>query len=80
MFGTARGAAGAMAREAERLYATRFPAYGPELTYSFYRFRPNQLKLFDEDVLGPGVFVIASVRNGQLSWARTDVYEPGPDG
>lgn len=80
LFGTAREAAGAMARDAERLYETRFPAYGPELSYRFYRFRPNQLKLFDEGVLGPGVFVTASVRNGQLSWARTEIYEPVPNG
>src|SRR5688572_13452722 len=72
LFGSAREVRGSVARDAERTYAARFPAYEPgELSaYRFYRFRPRRMKLFDETSLGGGVFVIATVRNGQVAWER----------
>lgn len=77
LFGTAREVAGSAARDAERTYAKRFPAYrNSEFSaYRFYRFRPSRLKLFDEHALGTGVFVAASVSRGQLAWMRTEIYE-----
>jgi uncharacterized protein YhbP (UPF0306 family) len=80
LFGSAREAVGAIGREAERVYAGRFPAYvrGDLSEYGFYRFRPRRMKLFDEITLGAGVFVTARVRKtGQVVWERTDVYRPG---
>lgn len=77
LFGSARAAVGPDAREAERAYSGRFPAYSPDdvSEYRFYRFRPRRMKLFDEIALGPGVFVTARVRTpGQVVWERTDVY------
>jgi uncharacterized protein YhbP (UPF0306 family) len=70
LFGHAVEAAPAL----EEIYAKRFPAYEPT-SYRLYRFRPNRLKVFDERVLGPGVFVIAKVGSGgRVTWQRTDRY------
>lgn len=81
LFGSAREIRGSVARETERTYAARFPAYKPgELSgYRFYRFRPRRMKLFDEAVLGGGVFVTASVRKGRVAWERTEIYRPEAD-
>jgi uncharacterized protein len=82
LFGSAREVRGSAARDAERVYAKRFPA-SAETTlsaYSFYRFRPRQVKLFDESALGAGVFVTASVRAGRPAWERTEIYRPARDG
>jgi uncharacterized protein YhbP (UPF0306 family) len=81
LFGSARQLRGSVARDAERSYVVRFPKYRPgELSsYRFYRFRPRRMKLFDEAALGEGVFVTASVRNGQVAWARTEIYRPEAD-
>jgi hypothetical protein len=39
--------------------------------------RPVRLKLFDENELGPGVFVTARVgQDGRTTWERTDVVRP----
>ena len=77
LFGTARELAGSAARDAERTYAKRFPDYRESefSAYRFYRFRPRQLKLFDEHALGDGVFVTANVSRGQLAWTRTEIYD-----
>jgi uncharacterized protein YhbP (UPF0306 family) len=77
LFGSAREAIGAAARAAERTYAARFPDYrNAEFdAYCFYRFRPRQLKLFDEHVLGGGVFVTARVIEARLVWDRTEIYD-----
>jgi uncharacterized protein YhbP (UPF0306 family) len=76
LFGAGRELDGAAAREAERTYAARFPAYpaSERGNYCFYRLRPRRVKLFDEDALGGGVFVTASISRGRLSWVRTEVY------
>jgi uncharacterized protein YhbP (UPF0306 family) len=77
LFGSAREVRGAAAREAERLYSRRFPRFADTdvSAYSFYRFRPRRLKVFDEAELGGGVFVTAAVRaGGQLAWAGTETY------
>jgi uncharacterized protein YhbP (UPF0306 family) len=77
LFGAARTVDGAVAREAEALYAKRFRAYEPgELgSYRFYRFRPRTLKLFDERELGAGTFVTARrAADGRLTWERTEIY------
>jgi uncharacterized protein YhbP (UPF0306 family) len=81
LFGSAREIRGSVARDAERTYATRFPAYerGELRAYRFYRFRPRRVKLFDEAVLGGGVFVTASVRKGRVAWERTEIYRPEAD-
>jgi uncharacterized protein YhbP (UPF0306 family) len=78
LFGSARELDGFRAAEAERVYAERFPGYRPgELgALRLYRFRPERIKVFDEETLGPGLFVTARVRGGgRLEWARTDVYD-----
>jgi uncharacterized protein YhbP (UPF0306 family) len=80
LFGSARELGGRAAREAERVYARRFPdsAHTDLSAYRFYRFRPSRMKLFDESVLGAGVFVTATVRRGsRIAWARTEIYQPG---
>jgi len=76
LFGTAREVTHAAARDAEKTYAKRFPeSRDVDLAaYRFYRFRPNRVKLFDEPVLGSGVFVTARVRLGKLAWDRTETY------
>lgn len=81
LFGTACEVKGATARDADAVYARRFPAYRDvDLSaYHLYRFRPNRIKLFDERVLGGGVFVTAKIgRGGQLAWQRTEIYAGAP--
>ncbi len=76
LFGSAREAAGVLARKAELVYAKRFPRYpGKERdTYRFYRFHPRRMKLFDERALGSGTFVTANITSGRVAWVRTEVY------
>jgi uncharacterized protein YhbP (UPF0306 family) len=76
LFGTARATAGRLSQEKAGIYRKRFPDYeGPEFgAYQLYRFRPRGIKVFDERVLGSGVFVTASVgARGRVTWQRTDV-------
>jgi len=77
LFGAAREVIGPAARDAEHTYATRFPGYDRAEVggYRFYRFRPRRVKLFDEEALGAGVFVTASVRAGQIAWQQTGIYD-----
>ncbi len=80
LFGTCRRVTGLEEREAERLYAKRFPAYrrwksgesmGPaEREYAFYGLTVNSLKLLDEKVIGDALFVHASIRRGGESLTR----------
>jgi uncharacterized protein YhbP (UPF0306 family) len=77
LFGTARELPPTAAREAERIYAERFPEcrQADFEVYSLYRFRPLRLKLFDERAFGPGVFITARVRSdGGVAWERTEIY------
>jgi uncharacterized protein YhbP (UPF0306 family) len=76
LFGAGRELPAAAARDATQVYAARFPEYQESefRAYRFYRLRPTRVKLFDEDVLGAGVFVTASVTQGRLAWVRTEVY------
>lgn len=77
LFGTAGPLGARAAREAEKVYARRFPAYDrAELaSYAFYGFRPSRAKLFDEEALGSGAFVTARVRpGGRLEWVKTELY------
>ena len=77
MFGSAKEQAGEAARDAERIYAKRFPAYARASfgAYRFYRFRARRVKLFDERALGGGVFVTArAAPGGNLSWERSETY------
>jgi uncharacterized protein YhbP (UPF0306 family) len=77
LFGSAREAEGAHVQDAEALYAKRFPDYRPSDlgAYRFYCFRPRRLKLFDERVLGSGVFVTARIAGEhRLAWERTEIY------
>jgi uncharacterized protein YhbP (UPF0306 family) len=71
LFGVADEAA-----EARDLYAARFPESEQQDlgALRFYRLRPRRLKVFDERVLGAGVFVTARVAAGRLSWERTEIY------
>ena len=66
---------GAAAQEAERAYSARFP-YDPSQgdAYPIYRFRPREVKLFYEAILGAGTLVTARVTRDGLTWARTEVF------
>ena len=71
LFGTCRRATGLHVRQAERLYAKRFPAYGSWRAsadkgraggeYRFYRLVVNSLKLLDERAIGDAVFTYTAV-------------------
>jgi uncharacterized protein YhbP (UPF0306 family) len=77
LFGSTRELPKGETAAVEQLYAARFSAYAtPDLIrYRFYRFQPQRVKLFDEPVLGAGVFVTARVGHGhRLFWERTDIY------
>jgi uncharacterized protein YhbP (UPF0306 family) len=76
VFGSARELRGRSARDADRLYAARFRAYGGDLeAYRFYRLRSSRIKLFDEHALGGATFVTAAVtRRGTLRWIKTEEY------
>jgi hypothetical protein len=39
-----------------------------------YRFRPREVKLFYERILGAGTLVSAKVIGERLAWARTQVF------
>ena len=81
LFGSARQAERADAKDAEAIYAKRFADYRqPDFdAYRFYLFRPRRLKLFDEHELGAGMFVTARVGGaGRLAWERTEVYRSAP--
>jgi hypothetical protein len=78
LFGTARAlpAQSADAEHAGEVYASRFDGFSPPsfAGYRLYLFRPTGVKLFDEQALGAGVFVMASVdRDGQMQWLHTEV-------
>jgi hypothetical protein len=77
LFGSARAALDAEIPDVERVYRKRFPgtADSSRLPYLFYVLHPRRVKLFDEHELGPGVFVTANLRHGELTWVRTDLYE-----
>ena len=76
LFGTCRRVGGTAAKEAERQYGSRFPAYATWLrrtdragrrsadllrSYAFYRFVPTRIKILDEAEFGGAAFVIAGV-------------------
>ena len=75
LFGTAEAASGRSAETAKRVYAARFPydSSGGD-AYPFYRFRPRELKLFYERILGAGTLVSAKVTGETLRWARTEIF------
>src|SRR2546422_3309966 len=77
LFGTCHRVRGPAAKEAERRYGSRFPAYatwlrrtdrsgrrGADLlrSYAFYRFVPTPIKILDEAEFGGAAFGIASVK------------------
>jgi uncharacterized protein YhbP (UPF0306 family) len=75
-FGSSRRLPPTKAREAEELYARRFPAYEPagRGDYAFYCFHTERLKVFDETLLGGGTFVTARIGNdGRLTWEMTEI-------
>ena len=74
LFGTAGLASSTRVREAERAYAARFPPYDPSDSYPIYRFRPREVKLFYERLLGGGTLVTARVTRDGLTWLRTEVW------
>jgi uncharacterized protein YhbP (UPF0306 family) len=74
LFGTAGAVSGRAAERAARAYSARFP-YDPAAdTYPFYRFRPRELKLFYERILGAGTLVSAKVTGETLRWERTEIF------
>jgi uncharacterized protein YhbP (UPF0306 family) len=76
LFGLGRELTGRAARDAEDVYAERFPAFARKDlgAYRFYRVRPRRMKLFDERVFGEGVFVTATIRRGgEVTWDRTEI-------
>jgi uncharacterized protein YhbP (UPF0306 family) len=76
LFGTARAVTGRAAWQAERAYSARFPSYDPSVaeSYPVYRFRPREVKLFHERLLGGGTLVTARVTGEGLVWVRTEVF------
>jgi uncharacterized protein YhbP (UPF0306 family) len=77
LFGSAHELAQPADRDAEQIYANRFSEFGgADLgSYRFYCFHPRRLKLFDEHVLGAGVFVTARIGSkGGVTWERTEIY------
>jgi uncharacterized protein YhbP (UPF0306 family) len=76
LFGTAGAVSGRAAEQARRAYSARFPSYDASLADSLpiYRFRPRELKLFYERVLGGGTLVTAKVTADRLAWVRTEVF------
>ena len=76
LFGAAGAVTGRAGAEAERAYSARFPSYDPSSgdSYPFYRFRPREVKLFYERVLGGGTLVTAKVTGERLAWVRTEVF------
>src|SRR5712691_9903302 len=69
LFGTAGRVSGRAAEEGEHAYSARFP-YDPTGadSYPIYRFRPREVKLFYERVLGAGTLVTAKVTGTGLTW------------
>jgi uncharacterized protein YhbP (UPF0306 family) len=75
LFGTAGAVTGSAVEQAERAYAGRFSSFDPAANaYPLYRFRPRQVKLFYERILGGGTLVTARVTGERLVWARTEVF------
>jgi uncharacterized protein YhbP (UPF0306 family) len=75
LFGRAGTVMGRAAEAAERVYSTRFPVDpSGDDAYPFYRFRPREVKLFYERILGAGTLVSAKVTSEGLTWARTQVF------
>lgn len=76
LFGTAGAVSGRLAEQARRAYSARFPSYDASLADSLpiYRFRPREVKLFYERVLGGGTLVTATVTVDGLAWKRTEVF------
>jgi uncharacterized protein YhbP (UPF0306 family) len=75
--GAAHRATDAETRAAEALYGGRFPDFEAKdfAAYRFYIFRPVRVKLFDEDELGAGRFIVAAVNDkGRLTWVSTETY------
>ena len=80
LFGAAHQAAAAESTAAAALYGRRFPEFrSSDLgAYRFYVFTPARVKLFDEQQLGPGRFVVAIADEaGRLTWETTEVYRSG---
>jgi uncharacterized protein YhbP (UPF0306 family) len=76
LFGTAGAVSGSTAEQAEDAYSARFPTHDPSAAdaYPYYRFRPREVKLFYERILGGGTLVTAKVTREGLAWARTEVF------
>jgi uncharacterized protein YhbP (UPF0306 family) len=77
LFGSARESKGQNARKSGVIYARRFPGYREAdfSSYRLYRFKPQRMKLFDEEGLGAGVFVTARVGpDGTVAWERSEVF------
>ena len=79
LFGSTVEVAGEDEHDAQALYGRRFPDYDPAdmARFSYYRFQPKRLKVFDETNLGSGIFVTAAVGDrGALTIERADAYHP----
>jgi uncharacterized protein len=75
LFGTAGPVTGAAAQQAQRAYAARFSSFDAAANaYPFYRFRPREVKLFNERILGGGTLVTAKIAGERLAWVRTEVF------
>jgi len=76
LFGRAKQACRRDLPHVQEPYRRCFPAYDPTGMdgYRYYRFRTQRLKLFDENTLGPGVFVTATVLNRrELTYEGTEI-------
>jgi len=80
LFGKGHRTQGRQADRAERIYGSRFPAFGRWLkathpaerrqaarlrSYDLFRFLPTQVKILDEAEFGAATFIIAAVRRRQ---------------
>jgi uncharacterized protein YhbP (UPF0306 family) len=82
LFGAAHQATDAESSAAEAVYARRFADFRSKnlAAYRFYVFRPTRVKLFHEDELGAGRFILAAVdSSGRLTWEATELYRSGSD-
>jgi uncharacterized protein YhbP (UPF0306 family) len=75
LFGTAGVVTGRAAGEAASAYAKRFKDFDADSSdLPYYRFRPREVKLFDERNLDGGTLVSARVTQTGVTWLKTEVW------
>jgi uncharacterized protein YhbP (UPF0306 family) len=75
LFGRAGVVTGTAAGEAASAYAKRFKDFDADSSdLPYYRFRPREVKLFDERNLDGGTLVSARVTQTGVTWLKTEVW------